>query len=225
MKKYIIIFTLILIAGCSSGPSDKDVENNLTNLFNGTCKIAKIENAKKINGIKLSDSTYDLKISFDVVIDPVPEVKNELENYNKKTERAKFLRGELEKEFEPINIKYADLMKKFSEDSDNNSLDSEKVYEQTGVFISNKNSELKAIEDKYNEISKKEDLDLPALESKLNRTVAEIDRNCNTNEFGKKLIYSTRGVNSIAAYSKGAKSSFSHNLNMIKTDNGWQFDL
>jgi flagellar biosynthesis GTPase FlhF len=237
MKITSLALVPFLLIGCSSSPSDSDVKKSLDKIFDGVCEIAKIENVKKINGVEAGPREYSIKASFDVVIAPRKGMRELAEEVKNKSDRYNVLVAEMQENQKSIESKFTspreDIERQIRDlPRDENSID---IYNEKYPPLAAKIKELenssKLEVDKnrsdYSEKIKSEGLDeISSIEKKLKYQAVSINVNeCKVSGIGLKLMLGTMGGEASKAYAYGARSSFTYDFNMIKTDNGWQINL
>ncbi|POZ50935.1 hypothetical protein [Methylovulum psychrotolerans] len=69
MKRFLILFLLLMVAACSNKPGDSEIQSQVLPLLAtaSTKDIADIKNLRKTNGYETDGNTYAIDIAYDLV--------------------------------------------------------------------------------------------------------------------------------------------------------------
>lgn len=196
----------IMLAGCSSSPSDADARKAVENAI-GSCDYVKVTDFEKINGIASGDSFYTLQIKYSIEFKP----------FDKNIDIAKNILSQTEK-FEPEVVKPSRARRDAYEEARKEAVASGK-YESTVSYDMNHSTEY----EKYNldnSIATSPGWVLDGFTNKgraiLTNNLRELCPNMN------QVVYQEYAKAAINKHLDTFKVPFENNkLTMIKSDNGW----
>lgn len=87
MKKQLLLCTVLALAGCSSAPSDSDVEKFLEPQF-ASCDNVKVTHVKKTNGYE-EDGHYRVEFTYDIELKDPDTLKRMRQTYQEERDRVK----------------------------------------------------------------------------------------------------------------------------------------
>ncbi len=71
-KLIVAMLATIIITGCSNKPSESDAKKAIASTL-PDCSYVALEDFKKINGTQISETAYDVDVSYSISIKPLPE--------------------------------------------------------------------------------------------------------------------------------------------------------
>lgn len=234
--KFSLLSILLLLCSCtdSSIPSESDIERNLANLFTG-CEYIEISNVKKLDGMPQANGVYLVKTTFDINIKPIEENIKLWKEYSEKLENAKSLQQEVENEQKKVVDAKEEMEREFEKRIQAATSDEEKqsIIEWKGENNSAFNN--KSMENLERYQSAVIAADLNSFDTSGNRTyvaqLSNFNKLCPINDnLGKKILldaFGLLGKNHATAetLANGGLTTFEYQLNMIKTENGWQLNF
>ena len=218
----------------SSTPSEKDIERNLSNLFK-ECKYVEILNVKKLDGMPQPDGAYLVKTTFDINIEPIDENIKLWEEYSEKLSKYKFFEQELKDESEKSTQAWVQMKREFE-----NKMQASTSMEKRDSIIEWERAEQDRIDSENQQIAtrhfaKLKEAGLTTFDSSGNEIFRKqgqiFDRQCPIrNTLGKTLIFKAVPLldsanKRVEILGNGGLTSFSYDIKMIKTENGWQLNF
>lgn len=207
--------TLVVVSGCfgSKAPSESDVEKGLVEALDG-CRYVSVFNVKKINAVQNSDIEYLVKTSFDVAIKPMDKAKKAYKEAKEQQDAADKSMQLLKEEEETLIRDYT--LEKFMIDNPGINQD-----EAPGKFK-------RALEDAVGRIYLKglniKGANYREIGAKMGD---EFSRECPSFSTGYKMkmifpmVATTKDKPMIENLSEGVVSSFTQEIIMRKSENGW----
>jgi len=234
---------LLLCAACSKTPSSGEIDEAVAGMLGSQCKAAHVENTRLINGTAIGERQYVAKVGFDIVISPDPKAQALWSEYRavqvKADEREalysaqyKELDGTLSESLQATHKRLEvaiDQAEKARDDSHH------KLREEYLAQKQDKEARLSELSSKNAEDQRAIKDGFQGHEELKAIITASGCTSWTLNGIARDLVSQALAANSEPKYEvprayyktfgEGAKQSFTLEINLIKTDNGWKTGL
>lgn len=245
----------VLMLGCGSNtPSESDIKENITKSFE-SCEIVKISNVKKINGKEgNAKNTYFVDFEFDLKFDELDGAKKKNQELKDATDRVSELSQEetnyknsFNEKVKEIQTNHNNELISFSKDFEINRKnllpkDYNDLNQALADIEKQKADGIKSITEKYNKILNSEVLDkINEREIKnkkivdslnIERLISDLDlmknqyqKKCNLNNKFAFHVALSNNIDTGNSYLGGEYKIKYTGVRLIKTENGWIFDI
>lgn len=237
-KSKLFYLPFLLLSACSDVPSGGDIEDSISGQF-AECPLIHVVDAKKINGRALENNNYLVSTEFELKLEPLKENTALWEKFLTDKDIYPQIKNKHEIELNAFDERYTKFQKEYKDKTGNagNALQSEIMtgFDEHEREYDKLMAERHAITLKHK--TELEEMGLTNFFTNGSHVFKEqgskFDRACRTKwgSLGKRLVlgilgdnwvYDTKG--SAEKLATGTTGTFTMDLEMIKTENGWQLN-
>jgi len=240
-RKYFYLPLFFSLVACSDIPSESDIEDSLANIYS-ECEQINIIDVEKTNGLDLENGYYSVSTVFSLELEPLKENTELWEKFSHDLEIYPQIQ-------EKQNQEYSDFLKRFNDPKNSNyqnyqkfsnNLDSEEYKTAQQRIKENKrllNAEQKEMIKRHADELKEQGLtNFDNSGYKLTRKqISNLDKVCSAtkSKLGGKLLREMLGIKFMGGQTRKEKArvlgegtiiEFNAELEMIRTENGWQLN-
>lgn len=238
IRTILAVTTITTLAACSNAPSESEINKAIkSSALKEGCKTIVIKDVKKINGMKVDDSSYLIKSEFTMAVGKDSDYIDRYQAYKDAKAEDDSVRKASGEAMNPIINKISEIekIKQTYRDTIHQGMseDQRKIVdgkiEEVNKDLSRANFELEQAQEVAYQKIKPSQEKIRESRNAMNGREREIQNECV--DF-KKNAHLATNLLGFVDYTRdnlvllnGAENSYTYEFTMIKTDNGWVYKL